>query len=73
MPFPKTFAELKAAGYRFDNHAACRGCKVQIEWWFTPKGGKMPFDLMPNDDSPAITHFSTCPHAEDFRRAKVVR
>lgn len=73
MPLPKTFAELKAAGYRFDNHAKCRGCGADVEWLLTPKGGKMPFDLMPKDDSPAIAHFSTCPNAEEFRRAKVVR
>jgi hypothetical protein len=73
MPFPQTREALKAAGYCFDNHARCRGCGAEIEWYFSPKGSKMPFDLMPEETSPAITHFATCPNAEDFRRAKVVR
>ena len=68
MPFPATFAALKAAGYRFDNHARCKGCGEEIEWWITPKEKKMPFNLMPADDSPAVTHFTTCPDAEEFRR-----
>lgn len=70
MAFPATFLALKEAGYRFDNHAQCRGCKRDIEWWLTPTGKKMPFDLMPELDSPAITHFTTCPKADDFRRKK---
>ena len=68
MPFPKTRASLKEAGYRFDNHAKCRGCGQEIEWYFTPKGGKMPFDLMQEDNSPAVSHFATCPNADEFRR-----
>lgn len=68
MPFPQTRDALMSAGYRFDNHSVCKGCRAEIEWWFTPKGGKMPFDLMQESTSPAVTHFSTCPNAEDFRR-----
>jgi hypothetical protein len=68
MPFPTTREGLKAAGYRFDNHAKCRGCRQDVEWYFTPKGKKMPFNLMPEDSSPAIAHWTTCPNAEDFRR-----
>jgi hypothetical protein len=67
MPFPQTREALIPAGYRFDNHAICRGCKEDIEWWFTPKGRKMPFNLMQKDDSPAVPHWSTCPNADDFR------
>jgi hypothetical protein len=73
MPFPKTFAELKSSGYRFDNHARCKGCDEEIEWWITPKERKMPFNLMPNADSPAVTHFTTCAKAGDFRHPKVVK
>ena len=68
MPFPQTRDALMAAGYRFDNHSVCKGCKAEVEWWITPKGSKMPFDLMQNGDSKAVTHFVTCPHSEDFRR-----
>ena len=70
MSFPKTRDELKTAGYRFENHGVCRGCKQEIEWFTTPKDKKMPFDLMPNGDSPAIAHWSTCPNAEDFRTTR---
>ena len=47
MPFPQTFKELRDAGYRFDEHGTCRGedCGAEIEWWITPKGKKMPFNL----------------------------
>jgi len=68
MPFPQTRDALMAAGYRFDNHSVCKGCKAEVEWWLTPKGKKMPFDLMQSGDSKAVTHFSSCPDAEDFRR-----
>lgn len=67
MPFPQTFAAMQAAGYRFENHAKCRGCKADIEWWITPKGKKMPMDLMPKDDSLAVPHWSSCPEAGQFR------
>jgi hypothetical protein len=70
MPFPKTRDALIAAGYRFDNHAKCRGCQAEIEWWITPKGSKMPFDLMQRGESEAIAHFATCPAAEEFRRGR---
>lgn len=70
MPFPQTFKELRDAGYRFDEHGTCRGedCGAEIEWWITPKGKKMPFNLMSDGDSPAVSHHSTCPNADDFRR-----
>lgn len=70
MPFPQTFDELKAAGYKFQNHSNCRSCKAEIEWWETPRGKKMPFDLMPAGDSPAVTHFTTCPNADEHRRPR---
>jgi hypothetical protein len=73
MPFPQTREALQQASYRFDNHANCRGCKADVEWWFTPRGKKMPFDLMPNDDSAAVAHWSTCPNADDFRSGSTSR
>lgn len=68
MPFPQTFDGMQAAGYRFDNHARCRACKEDIEWWTTPRGKKIPMNLMPNPDSKAISHFSTCSDAPLFRK-----
>jgi hypothetical protein len=69
MPFPATFSALKSAGYRFSNHATCRGCHREIEWYTTPRDRKMPFDPMDptDDDSPAVPHHATCPNADDFR------
>lgn len=63
MPNAKTFAELQAAGYKFDSHGRCKGatCHAEIEWWITPRGRKIPYDLMTSSDSPAIAHFTTCP------------
>ena len=68
MPFPQKFEELKPAGYRFDNHGLCRGCNAEIEWWVTPSGKKIPFNLMVKDLSPVVAHFVTCPDREQFRR-----
>jgi hypothetical protein len=68
MPFPKNIEELRAADYKFDNHATCRGCGEEIEWWITPKGSKMPMNPMPSASTPAVTHFSTCTEAESFRK-----
>jgi hypothetical protein len=73
MAFPATRAALKASGYRFENHSICRGCKEPIEWWTSPKGRKMPFQLMAVDDSPALAHFVYCPNAEDFRSGSTGR
>ena len=73
MPFPKTRDELIAAGYRFENHSRCTGvhCGKEIEWYRTPKGKTMPFNVMPEGSSRAETHFSTCPDAEEFRSRRI--
>jgi len=63
MAFPQTENDLVAAGYRFDNHARCRGCGAEIEWWITPRGKKMPLD--PGTMAP---HWGTCPKAKDFKK-----
>ena len=68
MPFPKTRDELVGGGYKFSSHARCKACAQEIEWWETPRGKKMPFNLMPVGSSPSVTHFSDCPDADLFRR-----
>lgn len=73
MPFPRDRDAMIEQGYRFDNHATCRGCKADIEWWITPKGKKMPFDLMVEGSSLSKPHHSTCPNADDFRKRSGVR
>lgn len=67
MPFPKTFEEMKKQGYRFDNHARCKGCQEEIEWWISPRGKKIPMNLMPNATSEAKAHWATCTEADLFR------
>jgi hypothetical protein len=72
MPFPPTRDELIAAGYRFSEHARCRGedCQREIEWWKTKDGKAMPIDLMLDGTSKPVPHWTTCPNANDFRRNK---
>lgn len=61
MAFPRTFGEMKERGYRFEDHARCRSCGQEIEWWTTPNGKRVPMNLMePKSSSPAVGHQSTC-------------
>jgi hypothetical protein len=70
MPFPTTRDAMVAGGYKFSNHARCRSCQEEVEWYETPRGKKMPFNLMPDGNSAAITHFTTCPEADLFRKPR---
>lgn len=70
MPFPQDRDALIASGYIFSNHSKCRACGAEIEWYETPKGAKMPMDLMPAGSSPAQSHWATCPNADSFRRGR---
>jgi hypothetical protein len=70
MPFPKTLDEMKAAGYKFDNYATCRGCGDDLEWWITPTGKKIPMNPMDRGLSDAVAHWSTCSEADSFRKEK---
>jgi hypothetical protein len=70
MPFPKTLDELKAAGYRFENDANCRGCGDAIEWYTTPNGKKIPMNAMDKGTDAAIAHWSSCTEADSFRKDK---
>jgi hypothetical protein len=70
MAFPKTFAELKDAGYRFSDHGVCRGCKQEIEWWETPRGKMIPLELMREPRSPVVPHHATCTHVDQFRKPR---
>lgn len=68
MPFPKTIDEARQAGYVFQDHRRCSGptCSAVIEFWKTPKGKFMPFDV---DDKGNVTpHWATCPDQERFRK-----
>jgi hypothetical protein len=67
---PRTRAELERAGYKLDNISPCRGrtCSDRVQWVITPAGKKAPYDLMPEPESLAISHFATCPDQARFRR-----
>lgn len=69
MPFPANRDAMVGSGYKFSNHARCKSCMAEIEWWETPRGKKMPFNLMQDGISPAVTHFTDCPDADLFRRS----
>lgn len=66
MAFPRTEAELEAAGYEFENAGRCRACQAEIAWYRTPAGKRMPLD-----EGTLEPHWSTCPNADDFRKKKV--
>jgi len=68
MPFPETLDKLRAAGYRFNLDAHCRGCGARIEWWITPAGKHMPMDV--TDSGKVQSHFATCPKVEQFRKER---
>jgi hypothetical protein len=71
--FPQTRHEMVKMFYVFDGAAKCRGCSADIEWWTTTTRRKIPMNPMPKYYSPAIAHFSTCPKADEFRKASAQR
>jgi hypothetical protein len=60
VPFPVTRDGLVAGGYRFENHARCKSCGQEIEWWRTPNERKMPVNLMQDGHSEVKVHFEDC-------------
>jgi hypothetical protein len=68
MPFPKTYADLISAGFKFSKFGTCAGCHARVEWWHTSSGTLMPMNEMPDGNSEAVTHFATCPYAKSFRK-----
>lgn len=68
MGFPRTFEELRAKGYDFDNYSTCKGCGDDIEWWKTPNGKSIPMNPMPSGSSPAVPHWASCTEQDSFRK-----
>ena len=66
---PHTRRELIERGYQLTGSGNCRACDQHIEWWRTPNGNSAPYDPMTDADSVARSHFATCTHANQFRRA----
>lgn len=67
MPFPPNRRELKLEGYDYHGQKTCP-CGQTIELWHTPNDKTMPMDPMPDDESPAVSHWATCVKAQQFRR-----
>lgn len=66
---PQTRVEMRKTGYEFKNEGECTGCHLPIEWWLTPSSKRAPFNPMPADHTPAVSHFATCKNVAEFRRA----
>lgn len=70
MAFPATRKEMEEQGYRCKTYTRCRGCDASMEFWYTPNGKSIPMDPMPHEESPAKSHYASCPLAKTFRRKK---
>jgi hypothetical protein len=66
---PKTRAELIERGYQFTGTKECYSCGAPIEWWRTPNERSAPYNPMPELTSHATSHFATCKHAAQHRKA----
>lgn len=59
----------------------CRGCGGIVFWITTRKGAKMPVDTrvdgglepLRDRDGRGLSHFATCPKADQFRRRRGAR
>jgi hypothetical protein len=52
-----------------ENASTCRSCGVPIYWARTPSGRAMPVNF-PNAVGDMVSHFVTCPHADQWRNKK---
>jgi hypothetical protein len=68
MAFPQTLDEMKSRGYKFKDHAECKGCGDSIEWWETPNGKNIPMNPMERGSSEAVAHWATCTEQDSFRK-----
>lgn len=68
MAFPRTWDELIAAGYVWQNDAECRGCGDPIMWFRTPSGKSIPMNPMQRGSDEAVAHWATCTEQDSFRK-----
>ena len=69
MPFPKDKGGMIAAGYKYQANKTCP-CGASMELWLTPNNATMPMNPMSANEDPAVSHFTDCPKAAQFRRPK---
>lgn len=70
MSFPATRRDMEEQGYACKDYTRCKGCNRSMEFWYTPDGKSIPMDPMPLAESPAVSHFVSCPKAKEFRKKK---
>jgi hypothetical protein len=62
----------REAGHQWQREGICRSCNAKVEWWLMRGGRINPMNPMPTADSPAVSHFATCPQAAAHRSNKKV-
>jgi len=67
MGFPTTIGSAVKRGFGYIGTSKCKYCGAPIDWWKLPSGKKMPVN---ESDTEFVTHFKTCPHADEARRKK---
>jgi len=71
MNFPANRLQLESAGWKEKYSRPCKLCKTPLEFWQTPEMRLAPMEIeIVHGEWIRIPHFSRCPHAEEFRRAK---
>jgi hypothetical protein len=70
MPFPANRKEMEDRGFIRKSYTRCKGCGDSMEFWITPSGHHIPMNPMPMAESPAVSHYVSCPKAEEFRKRK---
>ena len=66
MAIPETRSQMYRAGWTRGGFSECKGCGAIVEWWSLGDKTKVPLDPDPNNSAEAVSHFKTCPNANDF-------
>jgi hypothetical protein len=66
IAWPASSVDLIASEYSFGYARPCRLCHRDLEFWITPSRNHTPLEKQ--SDGRFVSHFSTCPHAKEFRR-----
>ena len=72
MAVPNTRRGLEAEGYTYSGEGTCRGCGCVLLWFDTPRGKKMPMEIVEGTEDDAertlACHFERCPQGNEFRK-----